>query len=174
MDARIALYGFGSYPIVFRYLIEEARQDGANISFCAILTLPHYRDLMREVLPPADIFDIYAELPRRPVGGDPAMLAGDDGSLAEDLAALKWDRRKRPGWGRFAQGIDYYRLFKEFLQRQSATHLLTSTIETPDTKIAIAVAKELGLGIIAPADLRNLGGTYFSNDCYETPPAYAR
>jgi hypothetical protein len=174
MTYRIALYGFGSFPVVFRHLIEQARSDGSGVEFCAILTAPNYRKVMREVLPQTDILDIYMELPRRPVGGDPLLLSHYDGSLIEDLAALKWERRKRPRSWRYKRGLDYYRLYKDFLSKQHATHLLMSGIETPDAKIAVAAAQELGIGIIAPADLRNLTGTYFSIDAYETPPSYAR
>src|SRR6266478_3928189 len=48
-----------------------------------------------------------------------------------------------------------------------------STIETSDAKIAVAVAREIDVKVIAPIDLRNLTGTMFTTDCHETPPAYA-
>ena len=173
MTIRIALYGFGSFPVVFRHLIDAARRERSPVEFCAILTLPNHRRIIREVLAEADILDVFVELPRQPEGGDLSLLSGYHGSLVEDLAALKWERRRRPGRWRHAQGIDYYRLFKRFLSERQATHLLMSGIETPDAKIAVAVAQELGVGIIAPVDMRNLSGTYFSVDSCETPPPYA-
>lgn len=173
MIPRIALYGFGSFPVVFRHLIEEARSGGPPASFCVILTTPNWRNVVREVLPEQDILDVYVRLPRRPVGGDPTLIANYHGSLAEDLAALKFGRRRRTGTWLLKRGIDYYRIYKEFLAGQKATHLLMSGIETPDAKIAVAAAQELGIVVIAPADLRNLSGTYFSTDSYETPPGYA-
>ena len=173
MSLRIALYGFGSFPVVFRHLIDAARQERSPLEFCAILTVPNHRRIIREVLAEEDILDVFAQLPREPQGGDLSLLSGYRGSLVEDLAALKWERRRRGGRWRHAQGIDYYRLFKRFLSERRATHLLMSGIETPDAKIAVAVAQELGIGIIAPVDLRNLSGTYFSVDSYETPPSYA-
>jgi hypothetical protein len=172
MTYRIALYGFGSFPVVYRHLIDVARAERSPTEFCAILTAPNYRQVLREVLPSDDILDVYAELPRRPVGGDLSLLSGYRGSLAEDLAALKWERRKRPGRWRHDRGMDFYRLYKKFLTDRKVTHLLMSVIETPDAKIAVAVAQELGIGVIAPADMRNLTGTYFSTDSYETPPAF--
>jgi hypothetical protein len=128
---------------------------------------------MAELLPRADILDVFQTLPRVPVGGDLASLSGYRGSLAEDLAAQKRARRKRSGQWRLKRGIDIYKLYKTFLAERGATHLLTSNIETPDAKIAIAAAQELGLGVMSPVALRNLTGTYFSPDSYETPPAYA-
>jgi hypothetical protein len=64
-------------------------------------------------------------------------------------------------------------LYKEFLVDRGATHILMSTVETPDSKIALATAQELGLGVIVPVGMRNITGTYFSAGCYEIPPAYA-
>lgn len=173
MTVRIALYGFGSFPIVFRHLIEEARRQDAAVEFCAILTAPNWRGVMREVLPERDILDIYARLPREPLGADPVHLKNYRGSLTADLAALKFTRRRRSGAWRLKRGIDYYLLYKKFLSERGATHLLMSGIETPDAKIAVAAAEELGVKIIAPVDMRNLAGTYFSVDCFETPPPYA-
>ncbi len=173
MTYRMALYGFGSFPVVYRHLVEVSRAERSPVEFCAILTTPNYRRVMREVLPQEDILDVYAELPRKPIGGDLSFLSGYRGSLVEDLAALKWARRKRTGRWRHDQGMDFYRLYKSFLIDRRATHLLMSGIETPDAKIAVAVAQEIGIGVIAPVDMRNLTGTYFSADSYETPPAYA-
>ena len=173
MTYKIALYGFGSFPVVYRHLIEAAQAEHSPVGFCLILTAPNWRDVVRGVLPEDDILDVYRELPRQPVGGDPALLSDYSGSLVEDLAALKRAYRKRKGAWLYARGTDFYRLYKKFLAERGATHLLMSNIETPDAKIAVAVAQELGLGVMAPVDLRNLSGTYFSIDSYETPPAHA-
>jgi hypothetical protein len=100
-------------------------------------------------------------------------LAHYPASLVEDLAALKRSRRKRSGQWALRRGIDYYRLYKEFLVKRGATHILMPVVETLDAKIAIAAAREVGIKVIAPVDLRNLTGTIFSVDCIETPPAYA-
>lgn len=170
---KIALYGFGSFPVVYRHLIEVARAEHSPIEFCMILTGPNWRKIIRDVLPSEDILDVFAELPREPVGGDPSLLSSYNGSLVEDLAALKRAYRKRSGAWLHARGIDFYGLYKGFLIDRRVTHLLMSNIETPDAKIAIAAAQELSIGVIAPVDLRNLSGTCFSIDSYETPPVYA-
>lgn len=54
-----------------------------------ILPTPEYRALVRSMLPREDILDVYEVLPRVPVGGDVAVLAGYPGSLAEDPGADK-------------------------------------------------------------------------------------
>ena len=106
-DCKIALYGFGSEPVVHRNLIELAANDGLPLTWCAILPTPHYRTMMREVLPAQEILDVFRELPRKPIGGDLAELSGYSGSLVEDLAAQKRSRRKRSGRWRLDRGIDY-------------------------------------------------------------------
>lgn len=174
MTTKIAVYGFGSMPVVQRHLMDMARAESRDLAWCAILTQPHYRQIMRDVLPPADILDVFDALPREPVGGDLSLLAGYVGSLAEDMAARKRQWRPRSGDWLLRRGIDYYKLYKAFLSSTGATHLLTSNIETPDGKIVIAAARELGLGVLSPVDLRNLTGTMFASDAAETPPAYAR
>jgi hypothetical protein len=170
---KIAVYGFGSQPVVHRHLIDLATKQKSPLKWCAILPSPYYRALINEVLPADEILDVFRVLPRVPQGGDPECLSHYPGSLAEDLAAQKWYRRKRPGRWLLNRGIDYYRLYKSFLADRGATHILMSVVETPDAKIALAAAQELGLGVIAPTDMRNMTGTYFAVDCYETPPAYA-
>ncbi len=174
MRYKIAFYDFGSTAIMHRHLIEMARGEGAPLSFCAIQPNPYYRALMREVLDPADILDVFRALPRRQTHGDPSTLASYQGGFIEDLAALKrtW-RRRRPGSWWFDHGVAIYQLYKEFLAGRQATHLFMPIIETPEQKIAVAVAHELGLGLIVPTDMRNVSGGYFACDCVETPPLYA-
>jgi hypothetical protein len=170
---KIALYGFGSQPLVHRHLIDLAKQQKLPLSWCTILTTPYYRSIMGEVLPPDEILDVFRALPRKPIGGDLSCLARYCGSLVEDLAAQKRTRRNRSGQWLLDRGTDYYRLYKAFLAERGATHVLMPVIETPDAKIVVAAAQELGLGVIAPIDMRNMTGTYFSTDCCEMPPAYA-
>jgi hypothetical protein len=175
MGYKIAFYDFGSTAIMHRHLIDLAQSEGAPLSFCAIQPNPYYRGLMREVLEPADILDVFGALPRKQTNGDPSHLASYQGGFVEDLAALKrtW-RRDRPGNWWFDHGMAVYQLYKQFLASRQATHLFMPTIETPEAKIAVAVARELGLGVIVPTDMRNVGGGYFACDCVETPPLYAR
>ncbi len=175
MHCKIAFYDFGSSAIIHRHLIDMARSEGAAISFCAIQPNPYYRALVREVLNPADILDVFSALPRRQVDDDPSVLVSYKGGFVEDLAALKRTlRRDRPGSWWFNHGIAIYRLYREFLARRDATHLFMPTIETPEAKIAVAAARELGLGVIVPTDMRNFSGGYFACDCVETPPPYAK
>lgn len=169
---KIAIYGFGSQPIVHRHLIDLAAQRKLPLSWCVILNTPHYRDIIGEVVPAEEILDVFKALPREPVGGDLSVLTHYAGSLVEDLGAQKWTLRRRTGQWLLKRAIDHYQLYKDFLSVHGATHLLMSTIETPEEKIAAAVAHELGIPVIAPVDMRNITGTYFSTDCYETPPAY--
>ena len=174
MRHKIAFYDFGSTAIMHRHLIDMARSEGTSLSFCAIQPNPYYRSLMREVLDPADILDVFNDLPRIQTSSDPSLLASYEGGFIEDLAALKrtWRRGRRGDWW-FNHGMAIYQIYKRFLAQRQATHLFMPTIETPEAKIAVAVARELGLGVMAPTDMRNVSGGYFARDCVETPPLYA-
>jgi hypothetical protein len=175
MRYKIAFYDFGSTAIMHRHLIDMARGERAPLSFCAIQPNPYYRALMREVLDPADILDVFSALPRPQSKGDPSILASYRGGFIEDLASLKRTlRRDRPGNWWFDHGMAIYQLYREFLRSRQATHLFMPTIETPEAKIAVAVARELGLGVMVPTDMRNVSGGYFACDCVETPPPYAQ
>lgn len=170
---KIALYGFGSHPVVLRHLVEQAAKRELPLKWCAILPTPHFRSIISEVLPAAEILDVFRTLPRVPVGGDLACLSRYPGSLLEDLAAQKRRRRRRNARWLLNRGIDYFKMYKGFFVDRGVTHLLMPLIETPEAKIAVAAARELGLGVIAPVDMRNITGTLFSTDCHETPPSYA-
>lgn len=174
MRYKIAFYDFGSSAIMHRHLIGMAQSEGSPLSFCAIQPNPYYRTLMREVLDSTEILDVFSALPRKQTHGDPSTLVSYQGGFIEDLAALKrtW-RRRRPGSWWFNHGLAIYQLYKEFLAHHQATHLFMPIIETPEQKIAVAVARELGLGLIVPTDMRNVSGGYFACDCVETPPLYA-
>ncbi len=170
---KIALYGFGSQPPVQRHLIALAANEKLPLTWCSILPTPYFRSVMSEVLPQNEILDVFRSLPRVPVGGDVDCLVGYPGSLVEDLAAQKRRRRKRTGQWLLNRGIDYFKLYKAFLAERRATHILSPLVETPEAKIAVAAAQELGLGVIVPVDLRNITGICYSADCYQTPPRHA-
>ena len=173
MRRKIALHGFGSTPIVFKYLIELAAKDGAPIDWCMILPTPEHRALVRSILPSSDILDVYEALPRPPVGGDLSLLAGYPGSLAEDLGADKRPWGAQDGRKRFARGMDYHLLYKKFLIERGATHFLVPQIEGAEGKIAVATARQLGLSVMVPIDCRSLTGTFFATDAYAGLPAHA-
>ena len=46
MKYKIALYGFGSFPVVYRHLIETARAERSSVEFCMILTGPTWRQVL--------------------------------------------------------------------------------------------------------------------------------
>ena len=111
MRCKIAFYDFGSTAIMHRHLIEMAQSEGAPLSFCTIQPNPYYRALMREVLDPADILDVFSALPRKQINGDPSILVSYQGGFVEDLAALKrtWRRDRRGNWW-FDHGVAIYQL----------------------------------------------------------------
>lgn len=170
---KLAIYGFGSFPIVCWHLFKFAEERGIKIANCVVLTTPHHRDLVRTFTDDSDVLDVFEALPRKPGDGDASELANYHGNFAEDLAAQKFYIPSQSGQWLFNRGLDYYRLYKRFLQDQKATHLLAPWPETADGKILFAIAAELGIRIISPNDLRNLSGSFFSTSPYETLPTYA-
>ncbi len=170
---KLAIYGFGSFPIVCWHLFKLADERGIKIDNCVVLTTPHHRDLVRSFADDSNVLDVFETLPRKPGNGDASELANYHGNFVEDLAAQKFYQTSQSGQWLFDRGLDYYRLYKHFLQEQKATHLLAPWPETADGKILFAIAAELGIRVISPNDLRNLSGSFFSTSPYETLPAYA-
>lgn len=170
---KLAIYGFGSFPIVCWHLFKLAQERQIKIANCVILTTPHHRDLVRAFAPDSDVLNVFDALPRKVGNGDASELANYRGNFVEDLAAQKFYQTSQSGRWLFGRGLDYYRLYKNFLQSQKATHLLAPWPETADGKILFAIAAELGVRVISPNDLRNLSGSFFSTSPYETLPSYA-
>lgn len=170
---KLAIYGFGSFPVVCWHLFKIAHERGIKFANCVILTTPHHRDLVRSFADDSDVLNIFDALPRKPRNADLSELANYHGNFVEDLAAQKFYRPSQSGQWLFERGLDYYRIYKRFLQDQKATHLLAPWPETADGKILFAVAAELGIRVISPNDLRNLSGSFFSTSPYETLPTYA-
>jgi hypothetical protein len=170
---KIALHGFGAAPLVFKHLIECAAKDQAPIDWCMILPMPEHRALVRSILPRSDILDVYQALPKVPVGGDLSLLAEYPGSFAEDLGADKRPWGAQNGRKRFARGMDYHVLYKQFLTDRGATHFLAPVVEGAEGKIAVATARQLGLSVLVPNDCRSLTGAYFAVDALAGLPAHA-
>jgi hypothetical protein len=169
---KIAVYGFGSMPVIWRHLRDIAKAEKIDIDWCMILPTPNWRELVGGILANADILDIYRQLPHR-FTNDSLDLAGYPGSLIEDIDADKRPNRWLRGTYRLARAIAYVRLFRAFYRERKVTHLLMPTIESSGAKIAVGTAKELGIRVLALTDMRNLAGTCFASDAYETPASYA-
>ena len=78
---KLALYGFGSFPVVDPYLTEVARAERSPNSSLMILTGPNWRQVVGDVLPSEEILDAFTKLPRKPIGGDPSLLSSLDDNL---------------------------------------------------------------------------------------------
>jgi hypothetical protein len=170
-NMKIAVYGFGSMPVIWRHLYEIARSEGIDITWCVILTAPNWRHLIYDILAKAEVLDVYRELPRVSAS-DLSCLGNYQGSFCEDVDADKRPNPWESGPYRIGRGVDYYRLYKSFFLDRKVTHLLMPTVESSAAKIAVAVAVELGILPMVPTDLRNLTGTYFASDPHDRPPTY--
>jgi hypothetical protein len=170
---KIVLHGFGTYPIVFRHLIEASRRSGQQIDWAIILPSPHHVDLMREVLPAEEIFSLQDHLTRDPLPlADRGELASYPGNIFADIEAEKRAFKHRPAWQQLARAAEIYRLYKDFLKRSGASHLLIPQIEGLEGRMLPDIARELGIAAMVPTSGRVFAGTFFSADAHETLPAY--
>lgn len=168
----VLLHGFGSAPIIFRYFLEISRQQRPDIQWHIILPSSTHLDIIREVVPKENILSIEDSLPNPPQGCDMAELTNYPGSLIEDLEAQKHPWLKRDGRKFYKRGQDYYTLYKSYMLEKQITHFLCIMVETPETKIAMATAHELGIDTSYCAHLRTMTGSVFATNVYEQLPVY--
>lgn len=169
---KIVLHGFGTYAIVFRHLVETARRLAPELDWAVTLPTPHHLDIMRAVLRDEDILSLQDHQARRlaPVR-DASHLRNYVGNIFTDIETEKRHLKHRPAWEQVARADEIYCLYKAFLQRIGATHVLISQIETYEGKMLVGLAHELGLRVIIPIYVRIAGGMMFGADAVETLPA---
>jgi hypothetical protein len=170
---KIALHGFGTYAIVFRHLVELARRQTPEIEWAVILPTPHHLDLLRAVIREEDILSLQAVQARSvaPVA-DTSHLKNYVGNIFADIEAEKRHFKHRPAWQQLARASEIYRLYKAFLQRTGATHVLIAQVEAYEGKMLAGLARELGLVVIVPTIARIVGGVIFASDAFETLPTW--
>ncbi|MEI7605811.1 MAG: hypothetical protein WCJ64_00365 [Rhodospirillaceae bacterium] len=168
---KFILHGFGMFAVVFRHLIEIAREEAPEIEWSVILPTSHHYDLMRQVLDDANILSLTDQQQRDlPPLRDSSELAGYAGNVFRDIEAEKRHFRHRPAGEQLARAAEIYRIYRAFFERILPTHLLISQIENYEGKMLVALAGELGVQILTPTSGRIFGGTYFSPDAEETLP----
>jgi hypothetical protein len=170
---KVVLHGFGTFPVLYRHLIAEARVIAPEISWAIILPTVHHLEMMREVLDAADILSLEDLLPRHFSVEGLDDLANYDGNLFVDLGAEKRHFKfAPPGQEQVGRALATYRIYRDFLRRIAPTHIFIGQIESFEGKALVALARELGIRCAIPTPPRNLGGVYFSADAQETLPAY--
>lgn len=170
---RILLHGFGSFALVFRHLIAHAQEVSPEIEWAIILPTDHHLGVLRDVLPEHRIFCLeHHQVRERELTLDLDCLADYHGNIHADIEAEKVAFKHRPARIQLARAIETYRLYKQFAQLFAPTHLLISQVEGYEGKMLTGLGHELGLIVMVPTNGRNLGGTFFSPDAYETLPAH--
>lgn len=171
----IVIHGYGTYAITHRHMLELARSTAPDIDWAIILPTSHHLDVLREVLPPERILCLEHEQSRsHPQLPDLAELSSYAGNIYADIEAEKQVYKHRPAGQQLARAAEAYGIYKRFLKEMNATHLLLAHIETFEGKALVSLAEELGIPVIVPAGLRNIGGTAFTVDAREGLPDYGK
>lgn len=170
---RVLLHGFGTFSLIWRHLIAHAREVAPGIEWAIILQSDHHIDVLRQVLPEERIFCLeHHQARERDLGLDLSCLATYHGNIHADIEAEKVAFKHRAAGTQLARAVETYRLYKRFAQGFAPTHLLISQIEGFEGKMLTGLGQELGLVVMVPVNGRNLGGTFFASDAYETLPAH--
>ncbi len=170
----VVIHGYGTYAITYRHMLELARSAAADIDWAIILPTSHHLDVLREVLSADRILCLEHEQSRCHPQPDLAGLANYAGNIYADIEAEKQVYKHRPAGQQLARAAEAYTIYKRFLKERNATHLVLAHIETSEGKVLVSLARELGIPVIVPAGLRNIGGTAFTADECEQLPDYGR
>ena len=167
---RIVLHGFGSFPVVFWHLIQQARACGDASEWAIILTSDHYEPLFRKLLGD-DRVTVLTQAVGVPRPGEENW--NYPGYFFRDLASEKRNYKSGSAESQRGRGMEMYRQTRRFMEAFRPTHALVSQVEGFDGKVFIAAAREQGAKVAVPTGLRNLGGLFFAPDDFETVPSYA-
>lgn len=168
----VVIHGYGTYAIIYRHMLELARSAAADIDWSIILPTSHHLDVLREILPTDRILCLEQEQSRHHPQPDLAGLASYAGNIYADIEAEKQVYKHRPAGQQLARAAEAYTIYKRFLREKNATHLLLAHIETSEGRILVSLARELGIPVIVPAGLRNIGGVAFTTNACERLPDY--
>jgi hypothetical protein len=170
---RILLHGFGTFALIWRHLIAHAQKVTPEVEWSIILQTDHHREVLRAVLPDERIFCLeHHQAHESALGLDLSVLATYPGNIHADIEAEKVAFKHQAARLQLARAVETYTLYKAFAQRMRPTHLLISQIEGFEGKMLTGLGHELGLTVMVPVNGRNLGGTFFASDAYETLPAH--
>jgi len=175
---KIALYGFGAYPVFFK----EAIKASKGMEWLAIAPTYHFRDEFARLLGRENVFYLQERLNSLMAGGkaDMAKLSGFHGSIYRDMAIDKGDSagdegqlRKRPKEYQLRNACFTYAAYRGFLEKAKPDLVLFPIIETYDAIILYDACKELGIETAICTGARNFGGSFFSQSFTEELPGYA-
>lgn len=170
---RFMVHGYGTYAIIYRHIIALAKDVAPGVEWSMILPTSHHVESLGVVLSGEKLLCLEHEQ-RRQVSrvADFSPLRHYPGSIYADIEVEKKIFKHRPADQQVARALEIYRIYKEFVLRIVPTHILMSHVETFEGKALVAVAQELGVPVMVPSDLRNIGGISFTSDVFETLPPY--
>jgi hypothetical protein len=167
----VTLHGFGEFAVVYKHLIDVARERDAPIDFSIVLPTSHHVALLSTVLPADRIFCLEDEIGRYDaLPPDLDELAHYPGSIHRDVDADKRDWQRRPGALQTRQALATYRAYRDMLLKWRPDHVLFAHVESFEQKMMTALVKELGIPASVPIDARIFGGSFMCSDVQETLP----
>ena len=121
----IVVHGFGTYAILYRHMIELAQRLAPRVEWAVILPTSHLLTAVRQVLDDSRILCLEHEQARSfPEVADLSELAAYGGNIYADIEAEKAVFKHRRGADQVARAVDIYRIYKRFLRRVGASHVL--------------------------------------------------
>ncbi len=167
---KIALHGFGSFPVVFWHIIQHAKTCANPPEWGIILTSDHHQQRFEALLGPERVA-VLTQGPGKPRPGEENWVY--PGAFYRDLASEKRNYMSVASAAQRERGLEMYRQTRRFMEKFRPTHAFVSQTEGFDGKAFIAAAKEFGAEVVVPIHCRNLDGTYFASDDLSTHPNYA-
>ncbi len=172
---RVLVHGYGTYAIVYRHVIELAKTFAPDVEWSMILPTSHHIEPISEVVAAKNLLCLERVQSRKLHDvSDFSVLKNYHGSIYADIEVEKQVFKHRPSGQQVARAVEMYQIYKDFVLGIKPTHILMSHVETFDGKVLTAIAQELGVPVIVPSDLRNIGGVAFASDTLESLPSYRK
>ena len=168
----ILLHGFGSYPLVFKALIEYGRKiEDESIEWSIACTTGNYVEMYQDLLGEDAVLYLNSDVKNyldKPDLLD--QLSDYNGNIYRNIESEKRFTKHKKSMRQLRSAAAMYCSLKDFMKKRQPTHVLFGNIEGMDGMTLMSVAKELGVKTLVPTHTRHMGDTFFSPDHLETLP----
>ncbi|WP_346353522.1 hypothetical protein [Azotosporobacter soli] len=171
---KIAIHGFGSFPIFFYELIKYAKQVYPEIEWAIIFPTSNYLKQFKNLLGDENVYYLHDEFKKTyDLLLDKEVLVTYSGNIYRDIESDKKTIKGKSSIEQEKNAISTYLVYKKFLQQSRPDYLIFPHVESHEGMILNSLAKEMGVVSIFPCNARNIGESYFSHEVTEPLPHYA-
>ncbi|MEM7680217.1 MAG: hypothetical protein AAF182_04375, partial [Pseudomonadota bacterium] len=171
----IVLQGFGTFPVIFKALILEARAQHLDIEWSIVCTTGHFVEEFEDLLGKDAVLYLNKDMAKHLKRADILEgLSSYHGSMYWNIETEKRTTKNRKAMDQVHSAAALYHSIKAFLKHRQPTHALFAQMEGMDALTLLSTSKELGLKTLVPVNTRYMGETFYSDSSMFTLPEHAK